>query len=659
MPPSMGPRKFGTGGKATNIKQTIKQLAYYFRNYKSLFIFALVLSFIAGACVTIALVFNGIIYSKYIIPWGMVDGKEVTAIDWGKFGLVSFLYWCGGIIITYLIGYGFNWIETYILLRMSENGCYSLRNAIFEKLKNLPIGYFDRTPSGDIMSRTINDSTNIGMALSQYLGNLVYWFVTGVSIIIVMFFINPVLSCIALITIPLAMVITVLVMRTIRPYFAKQQKAIGDLNGISEEKISGLKIISLFQMKNTTQEEFKKANEILTKNSIIAQASSSMMMPVNIFANNIGFVIFASVGAYGMFKGGHGNNGFISPDWGLIKFPLPSDAWFHNLLKDGHPLSDPDIIQIKAVLEKITLLIVFTNMMRNSSNQINQLAGSLGSMFSALASAERVLEIIKMPVEVDDPEAVTLKQDDVYGLIEAENLNFSYVQGKQILKDINFYVRPNEVIALVGPTGAGKTTIVNLITRFYDIDSGNLWIDGIAINKINRESLRQNVTMVLQDTYLFSDTILENIRYGRLNATDEEVKQSAKLAYADNFIMQMPNGYGTVLEDNGSNLSLGQRQLLSISRAFLSNAKIVILDEATSSIDTKTELLIQKSMSKLIENKTAFVIAHRLSTIMNANQILVIRDGTIVERGTHKQLLDVNGFYAELYNSQFKKGMEI
>jgi ATP-binding cassette subfamily B protein len=307
----------------------------------------------------------------------------------------------------------------------------------------------------------------------------------------------------------------------------------------------------------------------------------------------------------------------------------------------------------------MTLLIVFTNMMRNVSGPINQLAGSLGSIFSALASAERVLEILKLPIEIDKPEDRTLDPTEVYGLIEAENLNFSYVKDKPILKNINFLVKPKEVVALVGPTGAGKTTIVNLITRFYDIDSGNLLIDGHPINTVKRESLRKNITMVLQDTYLFSDNILENIRYGRLDATDEEVKQAARLAYADNFIMQLPKGYETILEDNGSNLSLGQRQLIAISRAFLSNAKIVILDEATSSIDTKTELLIQKSMSKLIEDKTAFVIAHRLSTIMHANQILVIRDGTIVERGTHQELLDKNGFYADLFNSQFKKGMEI
>jgi ATP-binding cassette subfamily B protein len=282
---------------------------------------------------------------------------------------------------------------------------------------------------------------------------------------------------------------------------------------------------------------------------------------------------------------------------------------------------------------------------------------SLGSVFLALASAERVLEILKQPIELDDPDAEDLPE--VYGLVEAEHLDFEYLPGKPVLKDINFFVKPQETIALVGPTGAGKTTIVNLITKFYDISGGDLKIDGISIKKIKRESLRKNITMVLQDTYLFGTSISENIRYGRLNATKEEIIEAAKMARADNFIMQLPRGYDTVLEDNGSNLSQGQRQLLAIARAFLSNSRIVILDEATSSIDTKTEIEIQKAMRLLMKDRTSFVIAHRLSTIKDAHSIFVIRDGQIVENGNHQDLLNKNGFYAELYNSQFKKGIEI
>jgi ATP-binding cassette subfamily B protein len=300
---------------------------------------------------------------------------------------------------------------------------------------------------------------------------------------------------------------------------------------------------------------------------------------------------------------------------------------------------------------------VFTLFARNLTNPINQLVASFGSFLLALASAERVLEITDQPSEQDKPGAKDLPE--LYGLVEAIDMNFGYTKDKLVLKDINFVAQPGTKVALVGPTGAGKTTIVNLITKFYDITSGKLLIDGMDIADIKRENLRKYITMVLQDTYLFSVSIFDNIRYGKLDATREEVIDAAKIANADHFINLLPNGYDTVLEDNGSNLSQGQRQLLAIARAFLANSRIVILDEATSSIDTKTEMHIQKAMEKLIEGRTSFIIAHRLSTIRDADKILVIRDGQIVESGNHQDLLNKNGFYAELYNSQFKKGIEI
>jgi ATP-binding cassette subfamily B protein len=308
-------------------------------------------------------------------------------------------------------------------------------------------------------------------------------------------------------------------------------------------------------------------------------------------------------------------------------------------------------------MRKTSLLIIFTLCARNLNSPISQLIAALGSLFLAVASAERVLEVVKQPIEQDEPDAKDLKE--VYGLVEAEHLDFAYTPKKPVLKNINFYVKPQQIVALVGPTGAGKTTIVNLITKFYDISGGDLKIDGISIKKIKRESLRKNITMVLQDTYLFSTSIYHNILYGRLNATRQEVIKAAKMARAHNFIMQLPKGYDTILEDNGSNLSQGQRQLLAIARAFLSNSKIVILDEATSSIDTKTEIEIQQAMDELMKERTSFIIAHRLSTIKNADNILVIKQGRIVEQGKHDELIKQKGFYAELYNSQFKKGIEI
>lgn len=630
----MPPMEVKQIGKPKNTKLTIKELAYYYRNYKKIFIVAIVLALIGGVASVAGILFNGIVYSEYIIP--SMFFKVTGQTNYALFGLVTFVWWCAGVIVSYAIMTGFGWIESYLLLRLSEGGGYNLRDAIFKKLNRMPISYFDRTPSGDIMSRAINDANNIGDALSQYLGNIVLYIFMIVAMLIMMFLVNPVLACLAILIIPLFIVINVFIMKAVRPFFGKQQKSIGQINGFIEERISGLKIISLFKMKEKSQAQFDEINKKLTKNSIVAQASTNMLMPINIFMNNISFVLIATIGIYGMFKGGHNNQGWIDPNWGVFHFKVPNYV----------PSEFADIVR------KSTLLIVFTLFMRNLNNPIGQLTASLGSIFLALASAERVLDVLKQPNEEDDSDAKDLKE--VYGLVEAEDLDFSYVDNKPVLKKINFFVKPGQTVALVGPTGAGKTTIVNLITKFYDISGGDLKIDGMSIKKIKRESLRKNITMVLQDTYLFGNSIYENIRYGRLNATKSEIIKAAKMAHAHNFIMQLPKGYNTVLEDNGSNLSQGQRQLLAIARAFLSNSKIVILDEATSSIDTKTEIEIQAAMNDLMKDRTSFVIAHRLSTIKNANMIFVINEGRIVERGKHDELLKTKGFYAKLYNSQFK-----
>jgi len=439
--------------------------------------------------------------------------------------------------------------------------------------------------------------------------------------------INAILALITLIVIPLMIGVDLFIVKKIRPFYTIQQNEIGKLNGFTEEMVSGTKIVSLFKMQEPIQKDFAAINSELTKNSIIAQASSNMMMPINMFINNVAFVILSILGI----------SLIIIPGVDNTLIPLNIGVYQFNSV--------------------FSLLVIFTMFARNFTNPINQIISTFSSLFFALAGAERVFEIMDEKPEVDDPNAKPIKE--IIGKVEAVDLCFGYDPNNLILKHLNFVAEPGKTTAIVGPTGAGKTTIVNLVTKFYNLTSGDLLIDGVSIKDITMESLRKNITMVLQETYLFGQTVKENIRYGRLDATDEEIIAAAKEANAHDFIMQLPHGYDTVLDDNGGDLSQGQRQLLAITRSFLAKPKIVILDEATSSIDTKTELAIGEAMDNLMKNKTSFVIAHRLSTIKNADNIIVLKAGEIVEQGTHDQLMKANGFYADLYNTQFKKGIEI
>ena len=372
-------------------------------------------------------------------------------------------------------------------------------------------------------------------------------------------------------------------------------------------------------MEEKTKINFDKLNEKLTKNSIVANGIANVMMPLNMFFNNLSFVLLSAWGMTFIL------NGWIDKDWGVLN-----------------------------IENNITLLVMFTMFARNLTNPLNQLISTMGQFMLCMASADRIFQILEQEEEKDPAHAIKLNKEKIIGKVEAKKMDFSYVPKKPILKNINFIATPGTITALVGPTGAGKTTIVNLITKFYDINAGDLLIDDKPIKNINRTSLRENITMVLQDTYLFGTSIYENIRYGRLDATKKEIINAAKLANCHDFIMKLPRGYDTILSDNGDNLSQGQRQLLAIARAFLAGSKIVILDEATSSIDTKTEIQIQLAMEKLIKNRTTFMIAHRLSTIKNADNILVINHGQIVEHGKHKQLISRKGFYYDLYMSQFR-----
>lgn len=598
MRPGAGPHQLHRkkAEKIKDIKGTIKRLLGYLIEKKFNIFIVFVLCFITTLISILGTRLNGYTIDNFI--------------ETGDMNGLGFI--CIVLVLMYLVNIFSTYYQNMVMLKIAQRVSATMRKDLFTALQKLPLKYFDSNSSGDLMSRLTNDVDNINTTLSQSVTQLFSGIINIIGMFIAMILLSPILTLIGMITIPLTFMTTKTLAKKTQRFFVKQQRELGSLNGYIEEMVSGQKVVLLFSEEEKVKEEFGEINERLTKSAIIAQGVSSFMGPINNFINNISYLIISVVGGYLILKG-----------------------------------------------SAITVGIVFSFLlyMRNFTRPINEIMNLFNTIQSALAGAERVFEVIDEEKENDKDDAIDI--DNIEGHVELKDVTFSYTNGKEILKNVSLEAKKGEVIAIVGPTGAGKTTIVNLLTKFYNIDSGKILIDGKNIDEITRESLRKIVAMVLQDTYLFSETVSENIRYGRLEASDEEVIEAAKMADAHHFIKQLPQGYDTILADNGGNLSQGQRQLLAIARAILSNASILILDEATSSIDTRTEVLIQNAMLKLMEGKTTFVIAHRLSTIKNADKILALKDGEIIESGTHDELLAKEGFYANLYNSQFKNGTEI
>ncbi len=517
----------------------------------------------------------------------------------------------GLMALLYVISSLFSLSQQLMLVKVAQHTVRVIREELFEKLQALPLRYFDSVPHGQIMSRLTNDVDNVSNMLSNTITQILSSVVTLIVCLFMMLKLSWQLTLVSFITIPFSMLIMGTITKHTRKYFKLQQACLGELNGIVEETVSGARVVKVFSREDEVIAEFEEANEDLTTAGTYATILSSVIGPMMNVVHNISFALMSGIGGF--------------------------------LVVNGN-------------VSSIGMIQSFLQYSRQFSNPFNQIANQITTIQSALAGAERVFEVMDVePEPADSPDAEAMNATK--GHVVFDDVTFGYDYDRPILKNLTFEAKPGETIALVGPTGAGKTTVVNLLMRFYDINSGKILIDGVEIKDIQREKLRTSLGMVLQDVYLFAGTVRENIAYGKLDATDEEVERAAKMANCHEFITRLPKGYDTELSEAGSNISQGQRQLLSIARAILSDPAILILDEATSSVDTRTEMNIQQAMIALMKGRTSFVIAHRLSTIRNANQILVLNAGTIIESGTHEELVSKGGFYADLLNSQYKSGV--
>jgi len=514
--------------------------------------------------------------------------------------------------LVYLFGAAFNYLQGYIMAGVAQRAMYGLRREVEEKLNRLPLRYFDSHPHGDILSRVTNDIDNLSTTLQQGLSQLLTSVLTICGVLGMMFWISPLLAAVSAVTIPLAVVITFLIARRSQVQFGAQWERTGTLNGLVEETHTGHTLVQVFGRRKATIEEFDSQNQQLYKASFRAQFLSGVIQPTMQFIANLNYVVIAVLGGYRVASG---------------------------LLSLGD----------------VTAFIQYS---RQFTMPITQIASQMNLLQSGLASAERVFELLDADEEAADRpvEAVTILGPQKTGRVQLEHVYFRYEPDEPLIEDWSLEVEPGETVAIVGPTGAGKTTMVNLLVRFYEIDSGRILLDGVDYKDLSRDEVRSAFGMVLQETWLFAGTIRDNIGYGRPDATNEQIVAAAEAAYVDRFVRTLPDGYDTELDEDASNLSSGQKQLLTIARAFLADPSILILDEATSNVDTRTEILVQAAMARLRHGRTSFVIAHRLSTVRDADTIVVMDRGHIVEQGSHRDLLDRRGFYYTLYNSQFVEG---
>ncbi len=590
------------GEKAKNFRGTIGKLIRYMGNYKIAIVIVMIFAVastvfgIAGPKIlgqATTELFNGLV--------AKITGTG--GIDFGKIGEILLFLVC-----VYIVSAVCSFIQSWIMTGITQKICFRFRADISRKINRMPVKYFESRTVGEVLSRITNDVDTLGQGLNQSVTQLITSVTTLIGILVMMLSISPLMTLIAVVILPVSAVLIGIVVKISQKYFVAQQKYLGEVNGQAEEVFSGHNIVKAFNKEEDMLETFHKTNDILFQSAWKAQFLSGMMQPIMGFVGNLGYVAVAVAGG---------------------------------------------MLAIRGTIE-VGEIQSFIQYVRQFTQPVTQVAQVSNMLQSTAAAAERVFEFLDEEEEEDMERDDSVHLSDMEGRVSFEHVQFGYDSNKVIIHDFNCQVEPGQMVAIVGPTGAGKTTMVKLLMRFYDVLEGSIKVDGHDLREFNRSELRENFGMVLQDTWLFKGTIMENIRYGRLDATDEEVIAAAKAAHAHHFISTLPGGYEMELNEDASNVSQGQKQLLTIARAILADNPVLILDEATSSVDTRTEERIQKAVNNLMKGRTSFVIAHRLSTIRDADVILVMKDGDIIEQGNHQELLAKNGFYADLYNSQFE-----
>lgn len=603
--PGHGGRRGPASERARDFKGTIRHLTTYLAHERIPVVIALI-------CAIASVVFN--VVGPRILGQAttkLFEGISAKILGTGSIDFAGIGYILVGLMCLYVTSAAFNFCQGWLMTGVTQRVCYRMRREIVEKIDRMPLAYFERNAVGDVLSRITNDVDTVGQSLNQCVTQLITSITQIIGVTVMMLSVSAALAGITFLTIPVSLVLIVIVVRSSQRYFRQQQALLGRVDGVIEESFSGQTVIKVFNREQRAVADFDVDNDRLYQAGWRSQFLSGLMQPIMNFVANLAYVAVVSFGAF------------------------------------------------LAVAGAITVgdIQAFMQYVRNFTQPITQLTQVSNMIQMLSAAAERVFEFLDEPEESPDAQTPELPAR-AGGSVEFDHVKFGYVPNKTIIHDFTCDIEPGQTVAIVGPTGAGKTTLMKLLMRFYDVNAGAIRVDGVDVRDYARDDLRANFAMVLQDTWLFKGSILENIRYGRADASDDEVHAAARAALADHFIRTLPGGYDFELNEDASNVSQGQKQLLTIARAFIADRPILILDEATSNVDTRTEERIQRAMDALMQGRTSFVIAHRLSTIRNADKILVLRDGDIVESGTHEELLAKNGFYAELYNSQFEDGGE-